>query len=57
MDGKEAFYQKPFYDIAKPIAPFRYLPYSERRVVNVKGTKKILRLEEYYPRKYELKPT
>ncbi|MBW2970048.1 hypothetical protein KY319_02900 [Candidatus Woesearchaeota archaeon] len=55
LDGKTTIHQKQFYDMAKPIAPFRYLSYTEVRKVNVKGTEKQLIIEEYYPKKYETK--
>ncbi len=57
IDGAEAYYQKPFYNIAKPIAPFRYLGYTEIRRITVKGSTKKLEIEEYYPHQYALRPT
>lgn len=55
MDGKQVIYDKEFYGIAQPIAPFRYLGYNEARKVKVKGTTKELKIEEYYPHEYEIK--
>lgn len=57
IGDKETIHNKKFYEIAQPIAPFRYLPYSETRQINVKGTEKQLTIEEYYPKEYEVKPT
>ncbi|GEM_PF-4666576 len=57
IDGKTTTHQKQFQDIAKPIAPFRYMPYTEIRNVEVNGVTKQLIIEEYYPQKYEVKPT
>jgi hypothetical protein len=57
IDGKQAIYDKEFYDIAAPIAPFRYLGYSEKRNVKVKGTNKQLTIEQYNPHTYEIRPT
>lgn len=51
---KEEYYNKELYDRAEPIAPARYLPYSERRMVIVDGTKKEITITEYYPKKYEI---
>ena len=56
IDSKEVFYNKQLYDIAKPIAPFRYRGYNEARQISVRGTLKQLKIEEYYPQKYETKP-
>ena len=56
MDDKKVIYDKEFYGIAQPIAPFRYLCYNENRKVKVKGTTKELKIEEYYPHEYEIKP-
>ncbi len=55
IDGKKAHYNKQFYDIAKPIAPFRYLGYTENRNVKVNGATKQLQIEIYQPHKYEIK--
>ncbi len=56
LDGQQKIYEKQFYDIAKPIAPFRYLGYTETRPVNVDGDTKQLTLEIFQPYKYEIKP-
>jgi hypothetical protein len=55
LDGKEAIHEKKFYDIAQPIAPFRYLAYREGNNVTVSGTRKQLLIEEYYPYAYTVK--
>ncbi|MEM3154638.1 MAG: hypothetical protein QW165_03690 [Candidatus Woesearchaeota archaeon] len=55
IDGQITYHNKQFYDIAKPIAPFRYQKYIESKDVMVKGTKKKLTIEEYYPYDYAIK--
>lgn len=57
IDAKEAYYRKEYYELARPIAPFRYNPYTERRLIDVGGTKKVLKIEEYQPHKYAVQPT
>ncbi len=56
IDEKKVIYDKAFYDIAQPIAPFRYLSYNEGRNIKVRGVTRQLKIEEYYPYEYEIKP-
>ena len=55
IDGKSSVYNKPLYDMARPIAPFSYSPYVEKRNVAVNGTTQQLAIEIYYPYEYEIK--
>jgi len=55
LDGKSAVYDELFYKRAKPLAKFKYETYIEQRKVMAEGTIQNLTIEEYYPRKYELK--
>lgn len=55
LDGKSATYDEPIYKRAKPLAKFKYETYIEKRKVTAGGTVQNLTIEEYYPRKYELK--
>ena len=55
IDGKEGYYEKDFYEIAQPLAPFKYMPYTSATTVTVNGKPARLQIEEYYPKKYELK--
>ena len=57
IDGKEVKHQEKYYDVAKPIAPHRSSPYTEIKNVKVDGQIKELKIEAYYPYKYETKTT
>ena len=55
LDGKSATYDEQLYRRAKPLAKFKYETYIEQRKVATNGTVQNLTIEEYYPKKYELK--
>jgi len=50
LGNQETYYNKELYELAKPISPFRYLPYLEERITN-QGK---LTIEEYYPKQYAI---
>jgi len=52
LDGKKAYMNKKYYDIAKPLAPIRYTSLVNRRQVEDQKDKslKILTIEQVYKR-------
>jgi len=52
IPGKSTTADAELYDIAKPLAQYRYLPYVEQRTVNIGGKPQTIVIEEYYPKKY-----
>ncbi len=55
IDGKETYYDKPYFELAKQIGTVRYAGYKEKRNVDVKGTTKQLEIEIQHPKKYARK--